>query len=151
MPKNMKSKLTVRPVDNSVRTLIVCYISFPAINFPYFLPYSFPVLRVIENISRLKFSAISLGYLRQTVSRTSLLHIALACSFRPGGYLHNPSNLTNISSSFLICISFRPMPHTSFPSYSVGRYICHLSPFLSLVKQRQERSAFHSYPNSGRR
>jgi hypothetical protein len=41
-------KSSVKPVENSVGSLIICYISFGTINFPYFLPFSFPVLHVIE-------------------------------------------------------------------------------------------------------
>jgi hypothetical protein len=35
-------------VENSTGCLIICYISFRTVNFPCFLPYSFPVLHVIE-------------------------------------------------------------------------------------------------------
>jgi hypothetical protein len=35
-------------VENSVGMFVVCYRSFPAINFPFFLPYFFPALHVFE-------------------------------------------------------------------------------------------------------
>jgi hypothetical protein len=37
----------VTAVENSTGSLIIYYINFRAINFPCFLPYSFPVLHVI--------------------------------------------------------------------------------------------------------
>jgi hypothetical protein len=41
-------QLVLTPVNNSTGILIICYISFRTINFSFILPYSFPVLRVIE-------------------------------------------------------------------------------------------------------
>jgi hypothetical protein len=38
----------VTPVDMSMGNLMICYVRFRIINFPFFLPYSFPNLHVIE-------------------------------------------------------------------------------------------------------
>jgi hypothetical protein len=40
---------SVKPVESATGSLTICYTSFRAIHFPYFLPYSFPVLHVIES------------------------------------------------------------------------------------------------------
>jgi hypothetical protein len=39
---------SVTPVENSAGSLIVCYMSFHAINLPCFFPYFLPVLHIIE-------------------------------------------------------------------------------------------------------
>jgi hypothetical protein len=40
--------ISLTPVTNSTGSLIIPYISFRTVNFPCFLPYSIPVLHVIE-------------------------------------------------------------------------------------------------------
>jgi hypothetical protein len=77
--KNMSSAM---PVDKSTGNVIICYISFRTMNFLCFLPYSFPVLHVIEfyveddvchlprvtrtNIDRKSHSPLHLTYPQQT-------------------------------------------------------------------------------------
>jgi hypothetical protein len=38
----------ITPIENSVGSVIICYITFHALNFSRFLPYSFPLLYVME-------------------------------------------------------------------------------------------------------